>query len=179
MSKNRLGLVGGWLLATAIAVGVASQAVGLVADRAVDRAVQVPIAVAGQSSFGPITAPPADPPPTTVAATTTTSARTTATTSTSTPATRTTTSTTIAAPIETIPTPLDSGSFVTTGGQVTAACTGPDTITLLGAVPVAGWSLDVESSGPARVRVDFESGEHEAEIEVVCRNGQLLAETSD
>ena len=185
MNRNRLGLITAWLLATAVAVGVASQAVGLVADRAVDLPVQVPIAVAGQSSFGPITAPPADPTPTTTAAaTTTTLARATATsTSTSTtapaPAAPTATSTTITAPIETTTTPLDSGSFVTTGGQVTAACTGPDTITLLGAVPVAGWSLDVESSGPAKVRVDFESGEREAEIEVVCRTGQLFADTSD
>jgi hypothetical protein len=39
--------------------------------------------------------------------------------------------------------------------------------------------LDVESSGPSKVRVDFESGEEESEIEIVCQDGQLEEDISD
>lgn len=193
MTKQRVGLVAAWFLATFLAVGVASQAVGLVADRAVEIPVQVPIAVAGQSSLGPLsvdppvlvepsvtsipaaptTATPSNPPPGNTATTaspvqTTTTIAPTATSSTV-PSTTTTT---------TVPR-LDSGSFVATGGQVTAACTGPDTIKLLGAVPVAGWSLEVESEGPEKVRVDFESGSEETEIKITCSTGQLSAEIEE
>lgn len=191
--KNRFGLLAAWLLATAVAVGVASQAVGLVANRAIKLPAQIPIALDGQSSFGPITLPPADPStPTTVGTATSTTATgvpasTSSTTTVSAPTSSTvvtaTTTTTSVAPATTTtttpPPPLDSGTFFVTGGQVSAACTGPDTIQLLGTVPASGWSLEVESSGPAQVRVDFESGEQESEVEVVCRNGQLLEDISD
>ncbi len=196
MMKNRLGLVTAWLLATALAVGVASQAVGLVADRAVELPAQINIAVAGQSSFGPITAPPSDPStPTTIRSTTTTSSTAPAPTTSTTPttssgvttstgatATTTTTATTSPPPSTTTTTSaplLDSQTFFPTGGQVSVACTGPDTIKYLAAVPASGWTLHREDSGPVKVRVEFESGEQESEIEIVCINSQLIAEMSD
>ena len=199
MTKQRVGLVTAWFLATFLAVGVASQAIGLVADRAVDFPVQVPVAVAGQSSLGPLTAGPAqhpEPSTSTTLETNPTASPTSATTgslpagsttttvpanqSTTTLTTSTTSTTTLAATTTTTTAPvLDSGSFVATGGQVTAACTGLDTVKLLGAVPVAGWSLEVKSEGPVKVRVDFESGSQETEIEIQCSNGQLSAEISE
>jgi len=202
MTKQRVGLLTAWFLATFLAVGVASQAIGLVADRAVDFPVQVPVAVAGQSSLGPLTAGPAQhPEPSTsttletnptasptsattgslpAGSTTTTVPANQSTTTLTTSTTSTTSSTTLAATTTTTTAPvLDSGSFVATGGQVTAACTGLDTVKLLGAVPVAGWSLEVKSEGPVKVRVDFESGSQETEIEIQCSNGQLSAEISE
>lgn len=187
--RNRIGLLSAWVLATAVAVGVASQAVGLVADRAVEVPVQVPVAVTAASSFSTTSTLPAgtvatDPPPTTTGASATTSPPSTGSTpTTSASATTTTsaltqTSTTVQTTTTTSPVPLDSGTVVATGGQVTAACTSATTITLLGAVPVTGWNLEVESSGPEKVRVDFELGEQESEIEIVCVNGRLQADIS-
>jgi len=180
------------VLATALAMGVASQAVGLVADRAVEIPVQVPIAVAGPASFDSSTSTvfqtttTGQPSTTltTIPPTTTTTSGSGVTITTLSPVTTlvTTTTSTTAAPTTTTtvaPPPLDSGSFVATGGRVTVACTGANTITLLGTSPVGGWSVEVESSGPEKVRVDFESGEEESEIEVVCVNGQLQAHIED
>ncbi|MDH3606255.1 MAG: hypothetical protein OER12_04600 [Acidimicrobiia bacterium] len=187
--KNRIGLIGAWVLATALAMGVASQAVGLVADRAAEIPVQVPIAVAGPASFDSSTSTLVQPtttgqPSTTLTTTTAPTTPTTpgsgATTTTLSPVTTLVTTTTSPTTTTTVPPlPLDSGSFVATGGRVTVACTGANTITLLGTSPVGGWSVEVESSGPEKVRVDFESGEEESEIEVVCVNGQLQADISD
>jgi hypothetical protein len=61
------------------------------------------------------------------------------------------------------------------------ACTGPDTITYLSAVPAPGWSLDLESTGPEKVKVEFSSGDEdeESEIVIVCRDGRLDEDISD
>lgn len=182
--KKRFGLLAAWLLATTLAVGVASQAVGLVADRAVEIPAQVPVALGDQSSIGPITAPPGRP-PTSIATTTTTSTIAGAPTDSTAPgATSSTTSSTItAAPSTTTtsPPPLDSRTYYLPGGQVSVACTGSETIKLLSTSPAPGWRLELESSGPEKVRVDFESGEEEAEseIEIVCQNGRLNEDISD
>jgi len=196
--KKRFGLGAAWLLATALAVGVASQAVGLVADRAVGIPVQVPVAVAGQSSFGPITAPPTDPTTpttasnrsttmvvpatsTTAPATSTSTAPTSVSGTTTTTVPAATTTTMPAPPTTTSPAPLDSRTYFLEGGQVSAACTGPDTVQYLGGFPQPGWSMELEASGPDKVRVDFESGEEEeeSEIEIVCTSGQLHEDISD
>lgn len=186
--KNRFGLVAAWFLATALAVGVASQAVGLVADRAVGIPVQVPVAVGGQSAIGPLTSTPTDPPPPTTTTTTppptsspttlpatgaTTTTVATATTTTTTIPPTTTTTTTTSLP------PLDSRTFFPPGGQVSVACTGPETIKYLGAVPQSGWTVELESSGPEKVKVEFHSDENESEIEIRCHQGQLEEEISD
>jgi hypothetical protein len=185
--KQRIGLAAAWLAATALAVGIASQAVGLVGDRAEEVPVAVPIVGAEQSALGPLTtmAPPISsattttrpptssmtPPSTTAVPSTASPPRSSTTTLASTTTTVVTTSTTTT-PLP----PLESGTFVATGGQVTAACTGPDAIALKGAVPVSGWSVEVESSGPEKVRVDFEKGEQESEIALRCDAGRLVSE---
>jgi hypothetical protein len=72
------------------------------------------------------------------------------------------------------PPPLDSRTYFLEGGQVSAACTGPNTIQYVSGFPRPGWTMELKASGPAKVRVDFESGEEqESEIEIVCTNGQL------
>ena len=60
------------------------------------------------------------------------------------------------------------------------ACTGPNTIQYVSGFPQPGWTLELKSSGPEKVRVDFEAGEEqESEIEIVCTNGQLDEAISD
>jgi len=193
--KKRFGLPAAWLLATALAVGVASQAVGLVAERAVEIPVQIPVAIGGQSSVGPMTVPPSEPPTSTSAPDAPSTTSTTApvattlaspggTTSTTVVPSSTTTTTALPATTTTttVTTPsLDSRTFFLPSGQVSVACTGPDTITYLSAVPAPGWSLDVEATGPEKVEVEFSSGAEgeESEIEIVCRNGRLDEDISD
>jgi hypothetical protein len=62
---------------------------------------------------------------------------------------------------------------------VSATCTGASTVKLLGTVPVTGWRVEVDSSGPEKVRVDFEMGDEESEIEIVCVDGFLQAAIDD
>lgn len=190
MIRRRAGIVVGWLVATLAAVGVASLAVGLVAERADERSVQVPVALVGPAGASatslvpPTTAPPtggaasppttppstAAPPPTTGSTQPTPALPSTTTTL---PVPPSTTSTT------TVASPLERGTFVVTGGQVTAACTDPDTIELLGAVPAPGYSVSIESSGASQVKVEFEQGETENEIELRCDDGRLETSLSD
>ena len=181
--KNRFGLLAAWLLATALAVGVASQAVGLVADRAVGIPAQIPVAASGQSALGPLTTTPTDPLPAPTTSTTappTSSPTTTATGGTTTTSVAAaTTTTTIVMTTTTNPPPLDSRTFFLEGGQVSAVCTGAQTVAYLGGFPQLGWSLELKSSGPQEVKVDFESGEEEIEIKIACHNGQLHEEVHE
>jgi hypothetical protein len=60
--------------------------------------------------------------------------------------------------------------YSSAGGSVTVTCQG-DSVSLSGAVPAAGYTADVEESGPDRVRVDFSSDDDEWEIRVECSSG--------
>jgi hypothetical protein len=67
----------------------------------------------------------------------------------------------------------DSGvrrSWQGSAGSVTVECQGPR-ISLQGAQPNAGWSIDVDDSGPDKVRVDFESGERRTRVMAECVGG--------
>jgi hypothetical protein len=188
--KQRIGLATAWLVATALAVGVASQAVDLVGDRAEEVPVAVPV-VGTVRSAPTVTASPLTPVDTTVTSvpvipsTTTppstaapsTGATTTPQSTTTTVSPSTTTTSIVSSTTTTSLSPLESGTVFTPGGQVSAACTGAETITLQGAVPASGWTVDVEESGPERVRVEFEQGEQEHKVTVRCGEGRLVSET--
>jgi hypothetical protein len=67
----------------------------------------------------------------------------------------------------------DSGvtrSWQGSAGVVTVECRGPN-ISLKGAQPNSGWSIDVDSRGPEEVRVDFESGERRTRVQAECVGG--------
>lgn len=69
--------------------------------------------------------------------------------------------------------PQDSGvtrSWQGSAGVVTVECRGPN-ISLKGAQPNSGWSIDVDSRGPVKVRVDFESGERRTRVQAECVGG--------
>jgi hypothetical protein len=67
----------------------------------------------------------------------------------------------------------DSGvtrSWQGNAGVVTVECRGHD-ISLKGAQPNSGWSIDVDRRGPDEVRVDFENGERRTRVQAECVGG--------
>jgi hypothetical protein len=61
-------------------------------------------------------------------------------------------------------------SWQGSAGVVTVECHGPD-ISLKGAQPNSGWSIDVDRRGPDEVRVDFENGERRTRVQAECVGG--------
>jgi hypothetical protein len=55
-------------------------------------------------------------------------------------------------------------------GAVTVECRGA-TISLKGAQPNSGWSIDIDERGPEEVRVDFDSGERRTRVQSACVGG--------
>ncbi len=166
---RRLGLIGAWVATTALAVVLANTSIQLVGGSVTDSpslrvtalAVEdqpnttvtsvspVSVVVAGEESVPPGTAPipsPTDgsmpnPPPVTTTPDTP-------------PA---TTATTVMAPTSDTPsTERVSGPFLfaTTGGTVTVRCLGSQAV-LSGAVPRAGYSVEIKPSSEGLVRVAF------------------------
>lgn len=67
----------------------------------------------------------------------------------------------------------DSGvrrSWQGSAGVVTVECQGPS-ISLQGAQPNSGWSIDVDSRGPKEVRVDFDNDERRTRVHAECVGG--------
>jgi hypothetical protein len=116
-----------WLVATAVATGLAWAGVRAVAT---DVAAPLPAAV---TSAPPD--PPRDPAPSDV-------------------------------PTTTSPT----RTFDTTGGTATVRFS-PGGVEVLGAVPSAGFAVDVEAEDDGSIRVDFESEHHRSRLKVWWRDG--------
>jgi hypothetical protein len=62
----------------------------------------------------------------------------------------------------------------TAGGRVSAVCTPAGAISLAGAFPAQGWSMEVNASGPRRLEVEFRSGSRKAEVSGQCSRGAAL-----
>ncbi|MDH5371629.1 MAG: hypothetical protein OEX97_01655 [Acidimicrobiia bacterium] len=182
--KSRL--VVAWVLATAVAVLLAYQAVGLVQTQVTERGpvlaavapttttltaedlpdipstVTVPDAAEDRVDAPPgsIPAGPETTPPTEVTVVTTT-------TSTTAPEPATTPTTAPKPPVKTHSIPSE-------GGTVTVSCTG-DTITFLTALANSGFQSEVKSEGPERVRVNFKDvdDDREFEIRATCHDGEV------
>lgn len=165
---RRLGLIGAWIATTALAVVLANTSIQLVGGSVTDSpslrvtalaaddqpsttvtsVSPVSVVVAGEESVPPGTAPnpsPTEgstptsspvttPPDTSPSSTTTTTPR------------RTTT--TVAVPV------TGPFLFATSGGTVTVRCFGADAV-LSGAVPRAGYSVEIESNSEGLVKVAF------------------------
>ena len=58
------------------------------------------------------------------------------------------------------------------GGTVTVVY-GNGEVTLAGATPAFGYTMEIKDEGPERVRVDFESGENEISVRIEWEDGQL------
>lgn len=130
----------------------------------------VSVVVAGEESVPPGTAP--NPSPT--SGSTPNNPSPAATTPDTTPA---TTTTTIARERRTPSTSIQKTGpflFTTPGGTVTVRCFGDDAV-LAGAVPRAGYAVEIESSSAGMVRVAFESSVAEpVAVEILCAS--LIAE---
>lgn len=72
-----------------------------------------------------------------------------------------------------------SASLATAGGRVTGSCTPTGQISLGGAIPANGWSVEVNERGPQRLRVEFRSGSKKVEVEGVCRAGVAVLTVGD
>ena len=98
------------------------------------------------------------------------------------PPTATTTTTTTTEPSTTTTTePAESYSktFDTVGGSVRVIVEGAS-VTFGGAVPKAGWSVELEKPGPKEVKVEFDENEGEGEVEFSAKieDGELTVEIS-
>jgi hypothetical protein len=62
----------------------------------------------------------------------------------------------------------------TAGGRVSAVCTPAGAISLTGAFPAQGWSMEVNASGPQRLEVEFRSGSRKTEVSGQCSSGAAV-----
>ena len=173
---RRVGIVVVWSAATLVAMTIAATAVGSVRGHVTDLPA---IPTAGTAMLLTTTTTSAvtessttsTPPTTDGAAPPTTTTTSTTTTTTTTPA---TTPTTAAPPPST--TTVPPGPAVTTytliGGQVTISALEPD-VGLVAAVPAAGFSTDIEHSGPGEVEIDFKSSGHKSSFQARWKDGEL------
>lgn len=172
MKKRRLGLVVAWVVATALATVLASQAVALVRDQVTDRPSKVATTLALETTT--TAAPPTTNGLTTPSSTSTTGGGTTTTVSSPTSSSTQPTVTTTSTPTTT-PTTTGAGqeqTFYLTGGWATARCSGNE-VALATYAPNPGYKVEIKSAGPAELRIEFEEvgGEQESKLEVRCSDG--------
>ena len=198
-----------WLGATVVAVLVAAAAVGSVRSEVTDEPTRLgspeiaamsadvpatqPVTSSSTSTLPVVdvtsTAPETEPLPTTTT-TTTTVAETTPTIAAPTttvgsapepPPAPTTTTTTTEPSTTTTTEPAESYSktYDTVGGSVRVIVEGAS-VTFGGAVPKAGWSVELEKPGPKEVKVEFDENEGEGEVEFSAKieDGELTVEIS-
>jgi len=172
-------MVATWLFAATLATVLASQAVALI-EVGDSQPLSVPLAaqsvppttVASATPTTTTTAGSATTPTTSPSATAATSPSTSQPTPTSSVATSSVATTTSTSP------PLAAGSVVTGGGTVTLECTAADSIAFVGAVPNPGWTVHLDENKPERVKVEFERGADEVELEASCESGSIVHQIS-
>ena len=182
-----------WLAVTTTAVLVAAAAVGSVRDHVTETpAAMVPITATTTSLANPVTPPtePSPAPTTSVPAPATTSTTTTIASSTTTVPSGSTTTTGPPEPTTTTTTPPTTTTTTTSppateirsydlvGGSVTVEV-GGDSVRLAGASPKAGYSMDVENSGPEKVEVEFKSEHHESHFSGRFEDGVFVPEIEE
>ena len=67
-----------------------------------------------------------------------------------------------------------ASSLNTAGGRVSAICTTAGAISLQGAIPVQGWRMEVNESGPKQLAVEFRKSSRKVEVVGVCRAGAAV-----
>lgn len=179
-------MVFAWLTATAVAVVLAYQAVGLVQTQVTDRPPVLAAAELSTTTLGVEDLPPIQPtvtipdeaegrvdaPPATVGTQTTAS---------SVPATPTTssssssTTTTLPSPATSVPAITSQYLVQSAGGTVKVFCTG-DVIEFGTAWAASGYEYEVRAEGPGEVRVVFEALEieHEVDMRARCEAGDVV-----
>lgn len=181
--RNKFAMAGAWLVATALAVIIASAAVGAVRSGVTDQpSASEPFfgaTVTTSSTIEPSTSTTTTPPDTLGTTTTTVDGG-------SAPDTTQPPGSSATTPSTTIPdaqtTTTTSASFTKTytlvGGRVTISANDPS-VTFISAVPNAGFSVNLESSGPTEVKVEFDSEGHESEFTAKWGDGELLIDIDE
>ena len=177
MSTRRLGLVAAWLVATLLAVVLASQAVGLVRDQVTDRpsrTVSTILASAGTPSTAPLVSAPENIDPQVPERTSTELPSTTGPPTSTDPETTTSTSTTVPASTTTTTQPVQhtEGRFTLIGGWVTVACSA-NQITFKSAAPSPGFTVERTAVEDNKVDVKFESSDHTSRFKAECHDGAI------
>lgn len=173
-----------WLAVTTTAVFIAAAAVGSVRDQVTDAPTAMVPTTTSTSSLAEPTTTTTEAgltPSTTESPTTTTSTTTTIAVSTTTvPEASTTTTqppapTTTATPptTTTAPPSTEIRSYDLVGGSVTVEV-GSNTVGLAGASPKAGFSMEVENSGPEKVEVEFKSEDHKSHFSAKFEDGVFV-----
>ncbi len=170
-----------WLAATMVAMLIAATAVGSVRGQVTDVPAIPSAGTAALLATSSTTivgeAPTGSTPPTTdgtaapttitvppAAASTTTTAPASTTTTTSPPA--STTTTTVPPEPQVLP------PYELIGGLVRISVDEPN-VYLVAATPKAGFSIEIDEAGPAEVRVEFESSDHESSFRARWEDGEL------
>ncbi|MCB1247553.1 MAG: hypothetical protein KDB69_09830 [Acidimicrobiia bacterium] len=170
-----------WLAATMVAVVIASAAVGTVRSESEQPSATSPYfntstTVATDQSSTTSTGTPGST--STTSSTAPSSGSSTSTTVTTLPGSTSSTSVTTTTEASTTTTPTSPKTYTLAGGTVTIAANDP-TVTLVGAVPKAGFTVDVEHTGPDEVRVEFESENHESSFRAEWEDGELLIDIDE
>jgi hypothetical protein len=188
-----IGISAAWLAATLVAVAVAAAAVGSVRSEVTDAPTALAAPMVAVAATVPTPEPetatttttvfalpaPTTPVPITDSTTTTADADQDDTPSgspvtTTTPAATSTTTTTASSYTKTYDT--DAGSVrITVSGE---------SVTFAGAIPLPGWTVELENSGPEEVNVHFERNddegdEEEIEFKATIENGELKVSISE
>ncbi|MDH3306497.1 MAG: hypothetical protein OEO77_03105 [Acidimicrobiia bacterium] len=174
MEPRRALLIAAWLMATSLMMFVTYRAVSLVGDAVTDQPTAATFLTSSTTLAETTTPEPANTTPSTLADPTDDSPPgsfappSSSTSSTTAPR----TSTTVAGPTSTTRATPTTGPFTipSSGGSVTVLCHG-DSISFSGAVPAAGYAAEVESTGPGRVEVEFDSPNLKWEVRVECSGG--------
>ena len=170
-----------WLAVTTTAVFVAVAAVGSVRDQVTETpTAMVPTTTIDTSLADPalpVTEPGSEPPTPAPTITPTFTTTTVVGSSTTVPDVSTTT-TPPPAPTTTGLPATEIRSYELVGGSVTVEV-GPNTVHLAGASPKAGFSMDVENSGPEKVEVEFKSESHESNFSGRIEDGAFVPEIEE
>ena len=203
---RRFALVALWLVATVVAILMASFAVRLVGDTVVaqgpatvsrgeveaDLSTLPPGSGPGTTAATATTVPPAEPPagdpqpspttattapPSVVTASPSPSPSPSSTAAEPVPPTIPTAPTTAPAPAP-APTPTSEQSFALVGGSVRVRCSGA-VASLVSSSPNPGFAMEVRSTGPDRIEVRFSADRSTSELRASCRDGQVDAEPKE
>jgi hypothetical protein len=177
MSRTTV-LVVAWIGATIVSILIASAAVGAVRGNVSDAPQPLSSATTiapttPQTTTAPSSTATTEPPPTAVTLAPETSTTTPGTTATSIPDPVVTSTT---APPVTAPASGEIETYAVTGGTVSIEVFS-DHLSLLGAVPAAGFSVSEKEISAKKIEIEFKSSTHESKFVATLEDGVLKIET--
>lgn len=171
-------LVGAWVVVLLITTSLAWQIVSLASNQVADEPVAIAAATTTPQDRSTTSSPTTTPGPTTAPSTTgTTTAGSTPTTST--PGGGGSSS---QSPSSTSPTSSSAAAWslrtITTQGGTVVVRYRPNEVELQAATPAPGFEMEIDDSGPPRVRVEFENDDSDIRVEARWEDGTLDVEVT-